>query len=116
MKITGIGWMGVRTADPEALVQFFTDVLGLDLDRRDNDFWVADLPDGSQVEIFGESSAGKDHFSTGPVVGLLVDDLAAARAELTRNGVELLGEEGESWQHFRGPDGRVYEITQSEGP
>jgi hypothetical protein len=29
-------------------------------------------------------------------------------------GVELLGEPGLTWQHFRGPDGNVYELVASE--
>jgi hypothetical protein len=37
--------------------------------------------------------------------------LAAAVAELQAAGIELLGEPGPSWQHFRGPDGNVYELV-----
>jgi catechol 2,3-dioxygenase-like lactoylglutathione lyase family enzyme len=51
----------------------------------------------------------------GPVVGFVVEDLAAAVAELERAGVELLGgqvdEHGAGWRHFRAPDGNVYELT-----
>jgi hypothetical protein len=32
-------------------------------------------------------------------------------AELRAAGVELLGEPGPTWQHFRGPDGNVYELV-----
>jgi len=53
------------------------------------------------------------HFATGPVVGFAVRDLAAAVEELRRAGVELLGEPGPMWQHFRGPDGNVYELVTS---
>ena len=37
----------------------------------------------------------------------------AAVDELRRAGVELLGEPGPTWQHFRGPDGNVYELVTS---
>ncbi len=43
------------------------------------------------------------HFSTGPVVGFAVRDLPAAVDELRRAGIELLGEPGPTWWHFRGP-------------
>jgi hypothetical protein len=37
--------------------------------------------------------------------------LARAVDELRTAGVELLGEPGPTWQHFRGPDGNVYELV-----
>jgi hypothetical protein len=42
-----------------------------------------------------------------------VDDLSAAREELLERGFELLGEPGPTWQHFRGPDGNIYELVAS---
>jgi catechol 2,3-dioxygenase-like lactoylglutathione lyase family enzyme len=47
------------------------------------------------------------------VVGFAVRDLRAAVDELRRAGVELLGEPEPTWQHFRGPDGNVYELVTS---
>ena len=66
---------------------------------------------GAKVEVFGPGFPGKDHFRTGPVVGFAVVDLDAATAELEAAGVELLGEGGPTWQHFRGPDGNIYELV-----
>jgi hypothetical protein len=40
-----------------------------------------------------------------------VRDLPAAVTELGRAGIDLLGEPGPAWQHFRGPDGNVYELV-----
>lgn len=57
---------------------------------------------------------GKEHFSSGPVGGFAVRDLAAAVDELSRAGVELLGKPGPTWQHFRGPDGNAYELVAAE--
>jgi hypothetical protein len=76
------------------------------------DFWVFELPDGRHVEIFGHSYPGKEHF-TSPVAGFAVRDLPAAVDKLRTAGVELLGEPGPTWQHFRGPDGDVYELVAS---
>ena len=111
MEITGLGWCGTRTERAEDLACFYETVLGLPLVLTEPDFWVFELPDGRHVEVFDPRYPGKDHFDTGPVVGLAVKDLAGAVAELRAAGVELLGEPGPTWQHFRGPDGNVYELV-----
>jgi catechol 2,3-dioxygenase-like lactoylglutathione lyase family enzyme len=111
MEVMGLGWLGTRTRDAEALVDFYSRVLGLRLTHQEPGFWVFTLPDGSNVEVFGVEYGGKDHFDTGPVAGFAVRDLTAAVAELRAAGVELLGEPGPTWQHFRGPDGNVYEMV-----
>jgi catechol 2,3-dioxygenase-like lactoylglutathione lyase family enzyme len=114
MDIVGLGWLGTRTGNAPALVDFYARVLGLRLTHEEPGFWVFTLPDGYQVEVFAESY-GKDHFDTGPVAGFAVRDLAAATAELRAAGVELIDDAGPSWQHFRGPDGNVYELVQATG-
>jgi hypothetical protein len=80
MDVTGLGWCGTRTEHDEQLAHFYEHVLGLTAVR------------------------------TEPVVGFAVSDLPAAVQELRSAGVELLGEPGPTWQHFRGPDGNVYEL------
>ena len=80
------------------------------------DFWVGRLPEGGLMEVFGPASPHNRHFTTGPVVGFVVDDIEAAAAELRRAGVETFGpyraDGGGAWVHFRGPDGRIYELTE----
>lgn len=115
MNITSLGWLGTRTGRGAQLADFYQHVLGLPLVHAEAGFWVFTLADGSNVEIFGPEHPGKEHFSTGPVVGFAVPDLDAAVAELAAAGVELLGERGENWQHFRAPDGNVYELTARPG-
>ena len=56
-----------------------------------------------------------DFFGSGPVVGFAVDPFAAARAALVSAGIEFIYPEpqrqgGRAWQHFRAPDGNIYEI------
>ena len=63
------------------------------------------------------SSHDQEQLATGPVVGFLVDDVAEAREEMEGRGVEFIGpvhagDAGASWSHFRGPEGKVYEIKQ----
>lgn len=74
MKIDGIGWMGVRSSNAPKLVEFFQDVLSLEIAYNESGFWAFDLNDGSQIEVFDEDYPGKVHLTTGPVVGFLVRD------------------------------------------
>jgi catechol 2,3-dioxygenase-like lactoylglutathione lyase family enzyme len=115
VRVTRIGWAGTRTDRYGAMVDFLTAVLGLTLVRQEGDVAVLDLPSGDTVEVFGPGDQDHPHFTTGPVVGFVVEDLPAAVAELERAGVELLGghvdERGLGWRHFRAPDGNVYELT-----
>lgn len=100
---------------------FATDVLGLQVDGHDSeDFVELAMADGSELELFGSAAVadGPWLFEANAVVaGFLVDDIQAARDELALTpGVELLGElrvlaGGYAWQHFRAPDGHVYELT-----
>jgi catechol 2,3-dioxygenase-like lactoylglutathione lyase family enzyme len=116
MNVTALGWVGTRTDRADHLARFYSAVLGLRLILHEPDFWVFELPDGSHVEVFGPGAAGHDYFTTGPVVGFAVGDLAAAVDELRSAGVELLGDAGPTWQHFRAPDGYVYELVAAPSP
>lgn len=111
MDVTGLGWLGTRTPHAEKLARFYEDVLGLNLVYTEPNFWVFELPDGRKVEVFHPDYPGKDHFTTGPVTAFAVTDLAAAVEELKTAGIELVGEPGPTWQHFRGPDGAIYELV-----
>jgi predicted enzyme related to lactoylglutathione lyase len=115
MQVTRIGWAGTRTGRYSAMVDFLTAVLGLTMERQEPDFAVLQLPSGDKVEVYGPSDRDHRHFTTGPVVGFVVEDLPAAVAELEQAGVELLGghvdEHGVGWRHFRAPDGNVYELS-----
>ena len=90
----------------------------LPLEHEDSEFAVFRLPDGSKAEVFGPSDTEHTHFSRGPVVGFLVDDVETARRALEVEGIAFIGPvhewepTGEAWSHFRAPDGNVYELTQ----
>jgi catechol 2,3-dioxygenase-like lactoylglutathione lyase family enzyme len=111
VEIVALGWLGTRTRNAQELADFYQRVLGLPLVLHEPGFGVFKLPTGYNVEVFDTANPGKDHFDTGPVGGFAVRDLPAAVAELRAAGVELLGEAGPTWQHFRGPDGNVYELV-----
>jgi catechol 2,3-dioxygenase-like lactoylglutathione lyase family enzyme len=120
MQIHKLAWVGTRTDNARATMAFFREVLGLRVALDRDDFWVLMLPDGSKVEVFGPTNPTNRHFTTGPVAGFLVDDVASATAELRQAGIEVVHESGvdqsgNAWVHFRAPDGRLYELTQDPG-
>jgi catechol 2,3-dioxygenase-like lactoylglutathione lyase family enzyme len=117
MEVKGLVWVGTRTSAYDAMVRFFRDGLGFRLAHEEPDFAGLLLPNGDKAEVFGPSDEEHAHFDSGPVVGFLVDDVAAARAHLETLGmVEFIGPVhswpgGTAWQHFRAPDGNVYELV-----
>ena len=117
MKVHGVVWAGVRTERYDETVRFFRDVLGVPLVEVRPGFAWSKMADTSQLEIFRDNDPDHAHFTTGPVPEFLVDDVAAAKAELEAAGVEILGSMGgtarEGWLHFRAPDGNVYGVTSS---
>lgn len=119
MVVKAIRWVGVRTNRYEEMRAFALDVLGLEARSESADFLETVAANGDKFEIFGPRGPQPAvQFGTNPVVaGFLVDDIRAASTELAAAaGVELLGElevmdDGYAWQHFRAPDGHVYELT-----
>lgn len=115
VKVRGLAWLGIRTQHFEDTARFFAETLGLNLQHEEPDFVVFELPNGDTVEVFGPGDRDHEHFETDPV-GFLVDDVEEARAGLEAVGNSFIGpvhssEEGNSWAHFVGPDGNVYELT-----
>lgn len=118
MKVQGLDWIGTRTSRFRETVTFFEQNLGLSIGVERDDFVRLDLPDSSVVEVFGPEDRDHVYFTTGPAVGFRVDDLPSAREELRAHAIELLGspggeEGGVQWQHFRAPDGYVYEVVEN---
>lgn len=116
MKTLGLDWVGTRTRSFKPTVEFFQRVLELPIGLERPGFVRLDLPDGAAVEVFDATYPEYPHFNTGPVIGFAVADFDAARDEMLSAGIELLlppggAPGGYRWQHFRAPDGCVYEIT-----
>jgi catechol 2,3-dioxygenase-like lactoylglutathione lyase family enzyme len=114
MKVTSLGWLGVRTANFLETAAFYRDVLGLEclVDRPDDARFR--LADGTEVHVYGPSDEDHAFFGIGPVVGLVVDDFDAARARMVAAGIAFVRsvqqDETMTWNHFVGPDGNVYEL------
>jgi hypothetical protein len=86
--------------------------LGLSASIDEDGFAVFKLPNGDKIGVFGADDEHHQFFTTGPVVGFRVADVATAQAEME---VEFLGlpassSYGYAWSHFRAPAGNVYEI------
>ena len=116
MSIQSLVWMGVRTPRFAATVAFYRDVMGLPVIRQAPDAVWFRLDNGTELHVYSPGDDDHDFFGAGPVVGLEVDDFAAVRARMIAAGVEFIGEPqregGTVWNHFRGPDGNVYEIME----
>jgi catechol 2,3-dioxygenase-like lactoylglutathione lyase family enzyme len=115
MVVRSLGWLGVRTPHAAAMSLFYRDVLQLEmiLDRP-GATWFR-LEDDTEVHVYGPADEDHDFFGAAPVVGFAVDSFRAVNAALTAAGVEFVYPEpqrarGRAWQHFRAPDGNVYEI------
>jgi predicted enzyme related to lactoylglutathione lyase len=117
VKVLGISWVGLKTSDFAQGRRFFSEVLGLEFTYEKPDFAMARLPDGDKFELFGpEGPDPEPQFRNNAVVaGFWVEDFEGAREELLASGVELLGDAkgepgGYRWQHFRAPDGKIFEV------
>lgn len=115
MKVTGIGWLGTRTEKFEEMVTFARQILGLTPFSLRPNFAGFELPDGDLFEIFSARNDGHE-FMTCPMGEFIVESMEEARGEMERAGIEFIGPihrapDGNSWSHFRAPDGHVYGIT-----
>lgn len=116
-----VSWVGVRTDRPEPMVELLSDVMGIPVTGRRPDVVVHTLPGGEHVEIFGPGDVEHQHFTTGPVPGFRVPDVGSASDRIASLGGELIGaatqlEDGSGWQHFRAPDGYLYEVVSGSFP
>ena len=113
MEVQRLGWLGVRTHRFEETVRFMKEALGVRLELEEPGRAMFVLPNGDPIDVFDASLERYAHFTTGPVVGFVVDDVATAREEMAASGAwvgPLQRGQGFEWAHFRGPDGNLYEL------
>ena len=119
MKVQGFSWVGVSTDDFDRSMQFYRDLLGLEVWVQGEEQAILKTASGQQLEIFGHDEREKQ-LTAAPVVAFEVDDLEAACEELRLAGIELIGGTGRwngfAWQYFRGPDGHIFELKSSPAP
>ena len=117
MRVLGYTWAGVRTADLKTTAHFFANVMGMSLIREGKALVQFELPSGQIFEVFGsENRYYRLHAC--PVLAFQVEDVRAARGELESLGVEFVTDIEtygvEIWTYFRGPDGYLYELWQTD--
>jgi len=114
-QVLSLGWLGIRTPRSAAMVAFYRDVLALELLSEDATSTRFRLRDGTEAHVYSVEDVEHEFFGSGPVVGFEVESFRAAQEALTKAGTEFIYAEpqrmaGKAWQHFRAPDGNVYEI------
>ena len=119
MHVLGYTWAGVRTSDLNSSSRFFSDILGLRRVHDGKGLVQFELPSGQLFEVFGSESRHYQ-FHNCPVLGFQVEDVRAAKQEMESKGIEFMtevfGDDKEAWAYFRGPDGYLYEIWQTQRP
>lgn len=111
---SGVGFIGFRTDRFEEMVGLFRDLIGLPVLREAAGATWFRLGVDAALHVYADSDPDHAFFTTGPVVGLRVDDVDATRAAVEAAGLEMLTEiertDTAAWCHFRAPDGTVLEI------
>jgi catechol 2,3-dioxygenase-like lactoylglutathione lyase family enzyme len=118
MRVKGLIWLGLRTSKFDEMAKFFRDVMGMQPIRDEPEVAGFQLTNNAQVELYRPEEEFHAFFTTGPVVAFQVDDVDAARASMEAAGIEFIGpiqRAGKmSWNHFKAPDGTVFEILSKE--
>jgi hypothetical protein len=111
---SGVGFVGLRTNRFDEMVAFFRDDIGLEIIREAPGATWFRLGSDGELHVYADTDADHAFFTTGPVVGLRVDDLDATRARLNARGLELITDvertQDAAWCHVRAPDGTVIEV------
>lgn len=111
---SGVGFIGFRTDRFGEMVALFRDRIGLPIVREAQGATWFRLGSDAELHVYADTDPDHAFFTTGPVIGLHVDDVAATRRALEADGVEMLTAvertDNVSWCHFRAPDGTVLEI------
>jgi catechol 2,3-dioxygenase-like lactoylglutathione lyase family enzyme len=114
MRVKGLVWLGLRTSKFAETVKLFRDVMGMEMVRDEAEIAGFKLVNNTGVEVYRPEEEFHAFFNAGPVVAFLVDDVDEARAEMEAAGIEFIGPiqraGNSSWNHFRAPDGTVFEI------
>ena len=118
-KVTGLGGLFYKVANPEATRAWYQDKLGVGGQRGAMFPFAKDNPDG--FTLLTPFKADSDYFKPSGekfMINLRVDDLDGMIADLDKKGVKVLGRQNEDYGHFAwimDPDGVKIELFQQIG-
>ena len=110
MQVERVDFVSVLTRDIPRAKQFYSEVLGLELEsegEHDLEFRLGQVT----LDVFDPSSIGQQFAPSPGGIAIRVDDVEAARGELEAKGVQFDGETMETgvcrqaW--FKDPDGNA---------
>jgi predicted enzyme related to lactoylglutathione lyase len=123
--VTGVDFVCVPSADFDAALEFYGEVLGLERSslwqRGDEPPAGAEFETGNMtIAVIATQAAGIDFSPNSVPVALQVEDVGAARAELERRGVSFSGETIDSgvchMANFRDPEGNALMLHHRYAP
>ena len=120
-KVTGLGGIFYKVADPERTRAWYQETLGIGGEWGAHFRW-ADEPQDDPYSLLSPFKSSSDYFdpSSSPfMVNLRVDDLEAMLEELKAKGVEVLGTQFDDYGKFAwilDCDGIKIELWEQAGP
>ena len=118
-RITGIGGIFFKSADPKALGAWYRDVLGLDVQDWGGALLPYDAPNHPPQAVWSPFAHDTKHFAPSTrefMVNFAVDDLDAMLAHVESKGVAVLGrDDSDPYGRFawiQDPDGTKIELWQ----
>jgi catechol 2,3-dioxygenase-like lactoylglutathione lyase family enzyme len=113
MRLLRLAWLGIPTAEYEAMLRFFRDVLGLKVEFAQPTTVELSTASDDRIQLFAPGDRYFELFDES-VPLFEVEDLEAARRELEQASVEVVGEiEADTtwrWITVRAPNGHLYQL------
>ena len=119
-RVTGLGGLFYKAADPEKTRAWYQDTLAIGGEWGAMFPFKKDDPEG--YALFSPFKAETDYFAPSErpfMINLRVDNLDSMIAELEAKGIEILGRQDEDYGSFAwilDPDGIKVELWQQKGP